>query len=214
YPGFKKLDIKWSEGTGLDENGYSLDFPRLSVKAKDEIVSFGAPEELSVSRKGVVGGGKKLKPAEVNALVEQRGDDVVFFDGRNKFEAEIGKFRNAIVPDVDTTRDFVRELESGKYDDLKDKPIVTYCTGGIRCEVLSALMISRGFNEVYQIDGGIVRYVETYGNEGLWDGSLYVFDQRISMDFAPNTQPIGVCVSCQTKTSRMQNCANRDNCRQ
>ncbi|MGB3413650.1 MAG: rhodanese-related sulfurtransferase [Microbacteriaceae bacterium] len=214
YPGFKKLDIKWSEGTGLDEDGFSLDFPRLSVKAKDEIVSFGAPGELEVSRRGVVGGGKKLKPEEVNALVADRGDEVVFFDGRNKFEADIGKFKNAVVPDVDTTRDFVRELESGKYDALKDKPVVTYCTGGIRCEVLSSMMISRGFKEVYQMDGGIVRYGETFGDEGLWEGSLYVFDNRISMDFSENTSPIGVCVQCQSKTSRMQNCVNRASCRQ
>ncbi|WP_257994644.1 rhodanese-like domain-containing protein, partial [Brevibacterium paucivorans] len=66
--------------------------------------------------------------------------------------------------------------------EYKDRPVVTYCTGGIRCEVLSVLMKNRGFNEVYQLDGGIVRYGETYGNSGLWDGSLYVFDKRMHMD--------------------------------
>ena len=79
---------------------------------------------------------------------------MVFFDGRNAFEAKIGKFKNAIVPDVRTTHDFIREIESGKYDHIKDKPVVTYCTGGIRCEILSALMKNRGFKEIYQIDGG------------------------------------------------------------
>lgn len=213
YPGFKKLDIKWSDGTGFDDEGFILDFPRLSVKSREEIVSFGAPGELQVGKKGVVGGGKHLKPEQVNALVEERGEDVVFFDGRNAFEAEIGRFKNAIVPDVETTRDFVKELESGKYDDLKDKPIVTYCTGGIRCEVLSSLMINRGFKEVYQIDGGIVRYGETFGDEGLWEGSLYVFDGRISTNFTDKAKTIGVCVSCESNTSRMQNCANRSECR-
>ena len=91
-------------------------------------------------------------------LVAERGDDVIFFDGRNSYEAKIGKFKNAVVPDVESTRDFVREIESGKYDHLKDKPVVTYCTGGIRCEILSVVMKNRGFNEVYQMDGGIVKY--------------------------------------------------------
>ena len=89
-----------------------------------------------------------------------------FFDGRNAMEAEIGRFRGAIVPDVNTTHDFIQEIESGKYDDLKDKPVITYCTGGIRCEILSALMKNRGFNEIYQIDGGIVRYGEKIRQQG------------------------------------------------
>src|SRR5699024_8056848 len=147
-------------GTGLDDDGASLDFPKLSVKVRDEIVSFGAPDELKVDASGVIGGGTHVTPEQVNELVADRGDDVVFFDGRNAFEAAIGRFRNAVVPDVDNTRDFVEVLDSGAYDHLKDKPIVTYCTGGIRCEVLSSLMRSRGFDEVYQINGGIVRYGE------------------------------------------------------
>lgn len=91
YPGFKNMEFKWSEGGAED-------FPRLSVKARDEIVAFGAPDELQVDETGVVGGGVHLKPEEVNKLVEERGDEVVFFDGRNAFEAKIGKFKNAIVP--------------------------------------------------------------------------------------------------------------------
>ncbi|WP_223693358.1 oxygen-dependent tRNA uridine(34) hydroxylase TrhO [Leifsonia poae] len=207
YPAFTNLDVKWSEGTGLDENGRSLDFPRLSVKVRDEIVSFGAPGELQVSEAGVVGGGIKLDPAALHALVEER-DDIVFFDGRNRFEAEIGRFRDAVVPDVATTRDFVAELDSGRYDDLKGRPIVTYCTGGIRCEVLSGLMKSRGFGEVYQLDGGIARYGETFGDDGLWEGSLYVFDGRGSMDFSDRAAVLGRCVRCGAETNRMRNCAD------
>ena len=206
YPAFKNIDFKWSEGTGLDEQGLSLDFPRLVVKVRDEIVSFGAPGELRVDDTGVIDGGTKLAPAELHELVAERGDDVVFFDGRNAFEAEIGKFKNAVVPDVATTRDFVAELDSGKYDHLKDKPVVTYCTGGIRCEVLSGLMKARGFDEVYQLDGGIVRYGEAYGDNGLWDGSLYVFDQRMSVDFSANTEVIGRCSVCSEPTKNMLNC--------
>lgn len=206
YAAFKDLDVKWSEGGGLDAEGRSVDFPRLSVKVRDEIVSFGAPDELRVDADGVVGGGTHLSPGAVHKLVAERGDDVVFFDGRNAFEAEIGRFRGAIVPDVETTRDFVAELDSGRYDHLKHKPVVTYCTGGIRCEVLSSLMVARGFEEVYQLDGGIVRYGETFGNTGLWDGSLYVFDGRGSTTFGSGAEVLGRCAGCGEPTPRMLNC--------
>ncbi|MGO1545250.1 MAG: oxygen-dependent tRNA uridine(34) hydroxylase TrhO [Gulosibacter sp.] len=207
YPAFHNVDMKWSDGTGLDEDGFSLDFPKLSVKARDEIVSFGAPEQLQVDEHGVVGGGQHLAPDELHTLLEEK-PDAVFFDGRNAIEAEVGRFRDAIVPKTDTTHDFISEIESGKYDDLKDKPVVTYCTGGVRCEVLSALMIERGFQEVYQLDGGIVRYGERFGNDGLWEGSLTVFDAREHIDFAPNPKVLGQCHRCANPTPRLQNCGD------
>ncbi|MEN2741266.1 rhodanese-related sulfurtransferase [Microbacterium sp. X-17] len=207
YAAFHDLDVKWSEGSGLDASGGSLDFPRLSVRVRDEIVSFGAPSELQVDASGVVGGGERLDPDALHALLDSR-DDVVFFDGRNRFEAEIGRFRGAVVPDVATTREFVAELESGRYDHLKDKPVVTYCTGGIRCEVLSGLMRSRGFGEVYQLDGGVVRYGERFGDDGLWEGSLYVFDGRGSVRFSDHSAVVGRCAGCGTATDRMRNCSD------
>lgn len=206
YPGFHDIDFKWSDGTGLDDAGLSLDFPKLSVKVRDEIVSFGVPDEVHVGRDGIVDGGIHLKPEEVNELVNER-DDVVFFDGRNAIEAEIGRFDGAIVPNTDTTHDFVKELESGVYDDLKSKPVVTYCTGGIRCEVLSALMKHRGFQQVYQLDGGIVRYAEHFKNKGLWKGALTVFDGRESVTFGDDAAVLGTCALCGSATSRLQNCA-------
>lgn len=199
FPGFKGIVFKWSDG-GRE------DFPRMSVKVKSEIVAFEAADELRVDENGVVGGGKHLKPSQVNKLVQER-EDVVFFDGRNAHEAAIGKFKDAVVPDTHTSRDFIRELESGKYDDLKDKPIVTYCTGGIRCEILSSLMINRGFKEVYQIDGGIVKYGEAYGDDGLWEGSLRVFDDRMTVDFSDSPKVIGVCSHCEGATNNYENCA-------
>lgn len=200
FAGFKDIVIKWSDGSHDD-------FPRMSVKVRDELVAFKAVDEVIVDEKGIVGGGKHLKPKDIHALVEEKGEDVVFFDGRNAHEAAIGKFKNAIVPNTHTTQDFIRELESGKYDDIKDKPVVTYCTGGIRCEVLSSLMINRGFKEVYQIDGGIVKYGETYGDDGLWEGSLRVFDDRMTLDFSDHAQVIGVCGHCEGPTNNYENCA-------
>ena len=200
YQGFKNMDFKWSDGSRDD-------FPRLSVKVRPEIVAFDAVDELQVDTKGVVNGGTHLKPEQVNELVANRGDDVVFFDGRNAYEAKIGRFKNAIVPETRTSRDFIAELESGKYDDLKNKAVVTYCTGGIRCEILSSLMKNRGFNEVYQIDGGIVKYGEKYGDEGLWEGSLHVFDGRMKMDFSDKAKVVGSCIHCQASTNNYENCA-------
>jgi UPF0176 protein len=174
FEAFKNIDFKWSEGLGDD-------FPRLSVRVRDEIVTFGVPEELKVDENGVIGGGTHLSPREVNALVEERGDDVVFFDGRNSFEARIGRFKNAVVPDTRVTPDFVRELESGKYDHLKGKPIVTYCTGGIRCEKASAWFKHRGFKNVHQLEGGIIKYANDCKEKGLdnkFIGKNFVFDER------------------------------------
>ena len=203
---FKNIDFKWSEGTGQD-------FPRLTVKVRDEIVSFGVAAEIVVNDDGIVGGGVHLSPSEVHELVEQRGDEVVFFDGRNSYEAAIGKFKNAVIPNVATTPDFVAELESGKYDHLKDKPIVTYCTGGIRCEVLSMVLKNRGFEEVYQLDGGIVRYGEEFRDKGLWEGSLYVFDNRMNVEFSEQAKTLGSCQSCSRPTHKYYNCSNLK-CRQ
>lgn len=201
HPLFKKTTYKWSEGTGDD-------FPRLSIKVRPELVAFRAGDELKVDEKGVVGGGKHLKPEQVNKLVEERGEDVIFFDGRNAYEAQVGKFKNAVVPDVKTTHDFIKELEDPKYDKIKDKPIVTYCTGGVRCEILSVLMKNRGFKEVYQVDGGIVKYGEKYKDEGHWEGSLYIFDNRMNQRFSDKSVDIGECTHCKGKTSRFINCNN------
>jgi UPF0176 protein len=200
FPAFRDIDFTWGEGTG------PTDFPRLKVRVRDELVGFGVAHEVSVTEQGIVGGGKYLTPEALHQLVTTQA--VTFFDGRNKWEAEIGRFRNAIVPNTTTSHDFVRELESGQYDHLKDTPIVTYCTGGVRCEVLSAMMVRRGFREVYQMKGGIVRYGQKYGDSGLWEGSLYVFDNRKVMTFSPSAAVIGRCSECGVPSSRMENCVN------
>jgi predicted sulfurtransferase len=152
----KKITYKWSEG-GRDN------FPKLKVKVKSEIVAFGAPDEITVDENGVTNGGIHLKPEQVNELVAQYGDDVIFYDGRNEYEAKIGKFKNAIVPPIKTSKEFINDIENGEISKHKDKPIVTYCTGGIRCEILSAMMKNRGYEKVYQVDGGIAKYGEKYG---------------------------------------------------
>ncbi|MCW2798953.1 MAG: hypothetical protein JWQ70_425 [Aeromicrobium sp.] len=205
YPPFKDIDFKWSEGRAL-EDGSTADFPRLSVKVRDELVTFGAADELEVDSHGVVGGGTKLTPIELHQLIADK--DVVFFDGRNQIESDVGHFSGAIRPPVETTREFIAELDSGTYDHLKNQPVVTYCTGGIRCEVLTPLMKSRGFQEVYQLDGGIATYGEAFGDDGLWEGALYVFDDRITMDFSDHTALVGACDRCAEPTNHVADCGD------
>lgn len=204
YAPFAGLEVKWSDGSAAD-------FPRLSVKVRPELVAFDVPGEVTVTEKGVQDTGIHVDPQALHRLVAEKrraGTPVVFFDGRNAVEASIGRFRGAVVPETTTTRDFVAELDSGRYDHLKDQPVVTYCTGGIRCEVLTALMRHRGFEEVYQLDGGIVRYGEAFGDAGLWEGSLAVFDRRMRLEFSPEAAVIGRCGVCGSPTADLRNCAD------
>lgn len=198
---FKGIQYKWSDG-GAD------DFPKLSIKVRDELVAFKASDEIVINEKGIQNGGIHLKPEQVHKLIAERGDEVIFFDGRNSYEAQVGRFKGALIPDVKTTPDFIKELDDPKYDAIKERPIITYCTGGIRCEILSVLMKNRGFKEVYQIDGGIVKYGQKFGDDGYWEGSLYIFDGRMNHRFSSKSVDIGECVHCQSKTSNFINCSD------
>lgn len=201
HPLFGNITWKWSEGSADD-------FPKLKVKVKPEIVAFGAADEIVVSETGIQNGGKHLKPEALHRLVEEKGDDVIFYDGRNMYEAQIGRFKNTVIPNTVTSRDFKQDLESGEISKCKDRPIVTYCTGGIRCEILSAMMKNRGYKEVYQMDGGIVKYGETFKDEGLWEGKLFVFDDRMKMGFSDRAKDIASCERCGAKTSHQINSTN------
>lgn len=199
---FRGIHYKWSESDGNE-------FPKLSIKARDELVTFKAPDKIEINDEtGIVGGGEKLRPKELHELLENEGDDVVFFDGRNLYESGVGKFKNAVQPIVNTSREFISEIEDPKYDDIKDKKIVTYCTGGIRCEILTVLMKNRGFKNVYQLDGGIVTYGKEYGDDGYWEGQCYVFDGRILQPFSDKAQVISQCRECGTNTDRFSHCSN------
>lgn len=201
HPKFKGITYKWSDGG-------SEHFPKLKVKVKPEIVAFDAADELEVTDKGLVGGGKHLKPAALHKLMQERGDEVIFYDGRNMYEAQIGRFKNTIVPNVATSRDFIKDIEEGEISKYKDRPIVTYCTGGIRCEILSVLMRHRGYKEVYQLDGGIVKYGEKFGDDGYWQGKLFVFDDRMQIGFSDKAEDIAECEQCGAKTSNLVNSTN------
>ena len=189
---FKKIAYKWSDGSDAD-------FPRLRVKVREETVTLGLPDITPEES------GQRLKPKEFHELVTN-DPDVVLLDARNNYESAIGKFKGAITPDIANFRDLPDKIKD--LQDLKDKKIVTYCTGGIRCETFSALLISEGFKRVYQLEGGIVKYGEKYGDAGHWEGKCFVFDNRMSIGFSAGSKDIGECVHCRQPTSNYENCAN------
>lgn len=193
HPLFKKIGYKWSEGTG-DE------FPRLSVKVRPELVTLAPDEQFDVfnSTKG-------LKPKQWHEYIE-KNPDVTVLDARNDYESDIGVFKakNLVKPDIKTFKEIKNKLEGLP----KDKPVLTYCTGDIRCEYLSAYMKHKGFEEVYHLDGGIVKYGQEYGDKGHWEGKCFVFDDRMNVAFSDEAKDIGDCAYCEDNTSRHINCAN------
>ena len=177
-------------------------FPKLSIKVRSEIVSLYAPETVNVQETGAY-----VEPDEMYDILkdDDKNKDYIILDGRNNYEYKIGRFRNAIELDTDNFRGFPKALE--KIEHLKDKKIITYCTGGIRCEKASAYMKQKGFKNVYQLHGGIVKYIQKYPEFGF-DGNCYVFDGRVSIQV--NNNILTECEYCATKTARYINCANNE----
>lgn len=190
-PEFKGIEYKWSDGSADD-------FPKLSIKVRKELVTLDPEEEFDVFDKGT-----PLRPAAWHAYLEEHPDAIIF-DARNNYESQVGKFKNAVTPDIKTFKDVKQELEKLP----KDQPVLTYCTGDIRCEYLSAYMKHKGFQDVYHLDGGIVKYGQQFGDDGFWEGKCYVFDKRLSVAFSPGSKDIGSCAHCGASTSRQENCSD------
>ena len=188
----------WFKETETEETAY----PKMHVRVKEEVVNSGLEE---IDQKN---GGKRLTPEELLKFYKE-GTDFVIVDARNWYESRIGKFMNAITPDITHFREWPRVVESLK--DYKDKTVVTYCTGGIRCEKASAYMIKKGFKNVYQLDGGILNFINKYPDT-YWLGSMFVFDDRKVIE--PNTREelkyTAECEFCGKPTSYYINCHNQD----
>ena len=153
-------------------------FKRLSVKLRDEIVTLGLPEGEEVDPNKTTG--RRLSPPDFMRALEEADDDVVILDGRNDYESALGHFHGAVCPDVEHFRDFPQWVRENMAH-LKDKKILTYCTGGIRCEKLSGFLINEGFGDVSQLEGGIIKYGQDEAARGKhFDGKCYVFDSRIA----------------------------------
>lgn len=178
-------------------------FLKLKVKVRDKIVADGLNDEtFDVTNKGIHVGAEQF-----NELIED--PDVVLVDMRNHYESEIGHFKNAVTPNVDTFRESLDIIEEDLRDHKEDKKLVMYCTGGIRCEKASAYYKHKGFKKVYQLEGGIINYtrqVETKGLENKFIGKNFVFDQRRSERISDDV--IAQCHQCGNPADMHTNCGN------
>ncbi len=178
-------------------------FLKLKVKVRDKIVADGLNDHaFDVTNKGV-----HVDAENFNALLDD--PDTVLVDMRNHYESEIGHFKGAITPDVDTFRDSLDLIEEDLKDHKEDKKLVMYCTGGIRCEKASAYYKHKGFKNVFQLEGGIIEYarqVEDQGLENKFKGKNFVFDHRRSERITEDV--ISNCHQCGTACDTHVNCAN------
>lgn len=180
-------------------------FPRLSVKYRSEIVTLGLPEDEDLDPNQITG--QRLSPAEFLAAMRQ--DDVVIIDGRNDYEADLGHFKGAICPPIQSFREFPDWLAENA-ESLRNRPILTYCTGGIRCEKLSGYIVKQNLGgPVYQLDGGIVKYGKDPEVQGRdFEGLCYVFDERVGVEVnhTDTRRVISHCRYCGTEEPHYGNC--------
>jgi UPF0176 protein len=171
-PYFKKFEVKesWSS---------ERPFTRMLVKIKKEIIPMGKAEIKPAEHTG-----KRLTALELKKWLDE-GKEVVLLDTRNEYEIDLGTFRNARRMGLNHFREFSERLQEFK-SEIKDKPVVMFCTGGIRCEKAAALALNEDFSNVYQLDGGILKYFEDCG-AAHYDGSCFVFDQRVALQ--PDLSP-------------------------
>ena len=168
-------------------------FRKMKVRPKKEIISLGRddinPRELT---------GNYITPKELYAMYENN-DDVIVLDTRNEYETRVGLFENAIDLQLDTFRDFSEAIEQLP-EEYKDKQIVMYCTGGIRCEKASAVMLKAGFTDVKQLEGGVLDYFKETGGK-YWNGDCFVFDERVALDTDLNETEYIYCYICREPLS-------------
>jgi UPF0176 protein len=163
-----KLDARWTTADAPP-------FRRMRVRAKREIVTLGRPDIQPHKMTG-----RHVPPEQWNALIED--PNVLVVDTRNHYEYEVGTFPGAMDPGNDSFREFP-EFAKVLAEESTDRPLAMFCTGGIRCEKATALMLELGFREVYQLQGGILNYLETVpANENRWEGECFVFDTRVAVD--------------------------------
>ena len=180
-------------------------FPKLSIKYRPEIVTLGLDGEKDIDPNALTG--KHLSPKEWEKAMQEEG--VIVLDGRNNYESAVGRFKGAICPDVENFRDFPEWIRENLADQ-KEAKVLTYCTGGIRCEKLSGLLLQEGFQNVSQLDGGIINYgkdPETQGKD--FEGLCYVFDERVVVEsnFTDTRTVISRCWKCDEPSPRYRNCA-------
>ena len=183
--GFASLDIKYSESP-------KNPFIRLKIKLKKEIVTIG---DRSINPNKIVG--DYVDPKNWNSLIDDK--DTILIDTRNDYEYSIGTFKNAINPKTVKFREFPKWVKDQNFteDDKKNKKVAMFCTGGIRCEKASSLMMKDGFENVHHLKGGILNYFQSVKNEdSLWEGECFVFDDRVSVNQDLTVGTYDMCHGC------------------
>lgn len=178
-------------------------FPKLKVVVRDEIVTLGIKKtgsDVAIENKA-----QYIEPEELLKLYENN-EDFIIVDARNGYESEIGKFANSVTPTIENFRDFPAFVQQ-QLSDYKDKPVVTYCTGGVRCEKASAYLVENGFTNVRQLHGGIHEYGQKAGGKHF-EGEMFVFDKRLHVPVnTVDPSVISECQYCGTKIARYIDCA-------
>ena len=186
----------------VEEEGAEFPFLKLKIKVRDKILADGLNDEtFDVTNKG-----QHLNAEEFNKITSE--SDFLLVDFRNHYEHEVGHFKDAILPDVDTFRDSLPVIEEEILKGNEDKKVIMYCTGGIRCEKASAWFKHRGFDNVYQLDGGIIKYAnecKTQGLENKFLGKNFVFDERRGERITEDI--ISSCHQCGAPCDTHTNCA-------
>ena len=190
-PALRGIDYKWSAGSDDD-------FPKLSVKVRPELVTLAAENDFDVYDSSA-----GLSAQAWHQYLSDHPEAIVL-DARNDYESQLGSFqaKNLIRPAIKS----FKEIKAVVRDLPREEPILTYCTGDVRCEYLSAYMRDQGFAEVHHLTGGIIRYGQLYGDQGYWRGQCYVFDGRRRLRFSDASQDIASCLACRTRTSQQVNC--------
>ncbi|MCY3781318.1 MAG: rhodanese-related sulfurtransferase [Chloroflexi bacterium] len=173
----------------------SIPFQRMKVRLKPEIV---AMKVAGVDPNRQVG--KYIEPRDWNSLIAQ--DDVLLVDARNDYEVRIGRFKSAINPKTESFHELPSYF-AGQLDPKRNMRVAMYCTGGIRCEKATAYLLQLGFEEVYHLRGGILRYLEEVEPaESLWQGECFVFDERVSLDHSLRKGETVICDDCKAMVKR------------
>ncbi len=188
-PAFEDLPVKFSTAAADNEV-----FHRLKIRIKREIVALGLPSVDPTLRTG-----EHVSAQRWNELLDD--PDVLIIDTRNRYECSVGSFPGALQPDTRSFREFPAFVET-QLDPARHRAVAMFCTGGIRCEKASAYMLEQGFEHVYQLDGGILKYFETIEPAAnRWQGECFVFDQRVSLNDALTEGAFAQCFACRRPVS-------------
>jgi len=187
----KKFKLTIKDETWSSSN--SLPFKRLKIKCRNRLLPLKGDFDPVNSR------GKHLNYQDWNKLITD--PNTIIVDVRNNYETEIGTFKNSIIPKMDNLTEFPRFVDK-ELSEIKKKKIAMFCTGGIRCEIASSFMMNEGFEDVYQLDGGILRYLKDVQDENLWEGECFVFDERVTVDKDLKPGNFLQCFGCRRPLSK------------